>query len=153
MLQHAARQVAGDRLEDVIGDAHLGQFCDHRVPQIVETQSLQARGVAKRSPGRVPLQHRLRGVEASPLACRPEVVLGLRVVEHVGPLEHPGDRVERRRVQRDHAMARLVLAPSHVQQFLDQIDVAAPEMLHLDRTHRRVRRNDRGAVDVLPFLA
>src|SRR5689334_16502665 len=48
-------------------------------------------------------------------------------------------------------MARLVLAPSDVQQPLDEIHVAAANVLHLHGTHRGVGRDDRGAVDVLPF--
>ena len=49
----------------------------------------QARRVAQRAPGRVPLQHRLGGVVASPLARRPEIVLGLGVSEQIRALEHP----------------------------------------------------------------
>jgi hypothetical protein len=43
VLKHPARQMAADRLEHVIGDAHLGEFRDHRMPQVVEPQAVQAR--------------------------------------------------------------------------------------------------------------
>ena len=52
VLQHATGQVAADRFEQVIGDAHLGKFGDHRVPQIMESQAMQARSIP-RAPGRV----------------------------------------------------------------------------------------------------
>jgi hypothetical protein len=125
---------------------------DDRVPEIVEAQALQPRGVAQRAPGRVPLQHRLGGIEPSPLAGGPLIVLGRGVVEHVGALEHPRERIERRRVQPDDAVARLVLAPAHVQELLDQIDIAAPEVLDLDVTHRRVRCHDRLDAEFLRHL-
>ena len=35
----------------VIGDAQLGELGDHRVPQVVEPQALQARGVGQYAPG------------------------------------------------------------------------------------------------------
>ena len=111
----------------------------------------QARGVAQRPPGRVPLQHRLGGVVAAPLARRPEVVLGLGVPEQIRALEHPRRRFDGRRVQRDDAVARLVLAPSDVHEPLDEIDIAAAKVLHLDRPHRRVGGDDGGAVHVLPL--
>jgi hypothetical protein len=34
--------VAADRFENVVGDAHLGEFGDHRVPQVVEPQAVKA---------------------------------------------------------------------------------------------------------------
>lgn len=71
-----------------IGDAHLGQFGDHRVPQIVEPQAMPVRAVAQRAPGRVPLPHRLGPIVAPPLAGGPEVMLGRGVPEQVGPFEH-----------------------------------------------------------------
>ena len=111
----------------------------------------QARGVTQRPPGRVPLQHRLRRVEASPLARRPEIVLGLGVAEEVRALEHPRGRFDGRCVQRDDAVARLVLAPPNVHEPLDEIHVAAPKVLHLDRPHRRVGRDDGCAIHVLPL--
>jgi hypothetical protein len=37
-------------------------------------------------------------------------MLGLGVAEHVGSFEHPRERVERGRVQRDHPVPRLVLS-------------------------------------------
>jgi hypothetical protein len=58
---------------------------------------------------------------------------------------------DRGRVQRDDPVARLVLASPNVQQSLDEIHVAPANVLHLHGTHRRVGRDDRGAVDVLPF--
>lgn len=75
----------------------------------------------------------------------------LRVPEEIGAFEHARCSFNRRGIQRDDAMACLVLAPSHVQQPLDEIHVAPPNVLHLHRTHRRVGGNDCGAVDVLPF--
>ena len=50
-------------------------------------------------------------------------------------------------------MARLVLAPPDVQEALDEIDVAPAKVLDLDRPHRRVGGDDRGAVHVLPLRA
>ena len=107
--------------------------------------------VAQRAPGRVPLQHRLGGVVAAPLARRPEVVLGLGVPEQIRALEHPRRRFDGRCVERDDAVARLVLAPPDVHEPLDEIDVAPAKVLHLDRPHRRVGRDDGGAVHVLPL--
>ena len=133
VLQHPARQVAADRFEHVIGHAHLGQLGDDRVPQVVEPEAGQARRVTQRPPGRVPLQHRLGGVVAAPLARRPEVVLGLGVSEQIRALEHPRRRFDGRCVERDDAVARLVLAPPDVHEPLDEIDVAAAKVLHLDR--------------------
>jgi len=51
------------------------------LPEIMEAQAVQARLVAQRSPSRIPFQHRLRGVEASPLTRRSEILLRLRVPE------------------------------------------------------------------------
>jgi hypothetical protein len=72
-------------------------------------------------------------------------MLGLGVTKRVGSFEHPRECVERGGVQRDHSVARFVLAAPHEQQLPDQIHIASPEMLDLDRPHRRVRRHDRGA--------
>ena len=151
VLQHAAREVAADRFEHVIRDAHLGELSDHGVPQIVEPEARQARGITQRSPGRVPLQHWVGGVVTSPLARRPEVVLGLGVSEEIRALEHARRRLDGRCVERDDAVARLVLAPSHVQQPLDEIHIAASKMLHLDGSHRRVGGDDGCAIHVLPL--
>ena len=151
VLQHPARQMTADRFEHVIGHAHLGQLGDDRVPKIVEPQAVEARLVTQRSPGRVPLQHRLRRVEASPLARRPEIVLRLRVPELVRALEHARGCFDGRCVERDDPMARLVLASPDVHEAFDEIDVAPAQVLHFDRSHRGVRRDDRGAVHVLPF--
>ncbi len=60
MLQHPARQMAADGLQDVIRHAHLGQLGDRGVPQIMKAQAVQASFVSERSPSCVPLQHRLR---------------------------------------------------------------------------------------------
>jgi hypothetical protein len=73
------------------------------------------------------------------------------VPEQIGAFEHARHSFNCRRVQRDHAMARLVLAPSNVQQPLDEIHVGPAHVLEFHRTHRSVRRHDRGAIDVLPF--
>ena len=45
VLKHPARQMAADRLEHVIRDAHLCEFGDDRVPQIVEPQAKAASGL------------------------------------------------------------------------------------------------------------
>jgi hypothetical protein len=81
--------MAGNRLQHVVRHAHLGELGDHGVPEVVEAEARQARGVTQRAPGRVPLQHGLLRVEASPLASWPQVVLRLGVAEQVRPLEHP----------------------------------------------------------------
>lgn len=75
----------------------------------------------------------------------------LRVPEQIGTFEHARYGLDRRGVQWDDAMARLVLAPSDVQQPLDEIHVAPANVLHLHRTHRRVGSDDYGSVDVLPL--
>ena len=49
VLQHAARQVAADGFEHVIGHADLGQLGDDSVAQIVEPEAWQARGITERS--------------------------------------------------------------------------------------------------------
>jgi hypothetical protein len=121
------------------------------LPEIVKAQAVQARLVTKGSPGRVALQHRLRGVEASPLTCRPEIVLRLGMSQQVRPLEHSGGSFDGRCIERYHPVARLVLAPPDVKEALDEIDVTPAQVLDLDRPHRRVGRDDRGAVHVLPF--
>jgi hypothetical protein len=58
-------------------------------------------------------------------------MLRLRVPEQIGAFEHPRHSFDRRGVQRDDAMARLVLAPSDVQQPLDEIHIAPANVLHL----------------------
>ena len=129
VLQHAARQVAGDRFEHVIGHAHLGQLRDDRVPQIVEAQAVQAGLVTQRSPGCIPLQHRLGRVEASPLTRWPQIVLRHHVPEQGRALEHPRDGFDSRRVERNDPVARLVPAASDVQEALDEINVAPAQVL------------------------
>ena len=121
------------------------------LPQIVEPQAVQARAVAQCSPGGVPLQHWLRRIVSPPLASRPEVMLGLRMTEEIGAFEHARHSLDRRGVQRDDAVARLVLASPNVQQSFHEIHVAPANVLHLHRTHRCVAGDDRGAVHVLPF--
>ena len=78
-------------------------------------------------------------------------MLGLGVSEEICPLEHSSCRFDRRRVQRDDTVARLVLAASHVDEPLDEIHIAAPKVLHLDRPHRRVGGDDSCAIHVLPL--
>jgi len=151
VLQHAARQVTADRLQHVIGDAEFRQFGDHRVPQVVEPEAGQTGGVPEHPPGRVPLQHRLRGVVAPPLARWPQEVIRLAVPEQIGTLDHPGYRREGRRVEWYHAVTRLVLAPADVDELLHEVDIAPAEVLHLHRAHGRVRGDDGRAVDVLPL--
>ena len=52
VLQHPARQMTADGLEDVVRRAHLCQLGDNGVPQIVEPEAWQARRITERSPGR-----------------------------------------------------------------------------------------------------
>lgn len=120
VLQHPARQVAADRLQHVIGDPEFGDLGVDRVPQIVEPEPRQTGGIAERPSCRVPLQHRLHGVIASPLARWPEKVIGLRVTGEIRAFDHPRNRFDGRRVERDHTMARLVLAAADVDQFLHE---------------------------------
>ncbi|MDP2054847.1 MAG: hypothetical protein Q8L75_14510 [Acidobacteriota bacterium] len=40
VLEHPARQVAADRLQDVIGHAHLGKLGDDGVTEVVKAQTL-----------------------------------------------------------------------------------------------------------------
>lgn len=42
MLEHAAREVAGDRLHDVIGFPSFERSCYDSVPQILEARAGQA---------------------------------------------------------------------------------------------------------------
>ena len=72
----------------MICHAHFGELGDHRVPQVVEPQAVQAGAIPQRAPGRVPLQHRLGGIVSSPLARGPEVMSWLRVPEQIGAFEH-----------------------------------------------------------------
>jgi hypothetical protein len=78
-------------------------------------------------------------------------VLGLGVSEEIRALEHPRRRFDSRGVERDDAVARLVLAPSNVHEPLDEIHIAAPKVLHLDRPHRRVGGDNGCAIHVLPL--
>ena len=78
-------------------------------------------------------------------------MLGVGASEHIRALEHPRCCFDGRCVQRDDAVARLVLAPSNVYQPLDEIHIASAKVLHLDRSHRRVGRDDGGAKHVLPL--
>ncbi len=112
---------------------------------------MQTSRVPKGSPDRVPFEHRFGRIETAPLAGRPQVMLRFRVAEQIGPFKHPSHRFDRRRVERDHPMARHVLTPSNVRQALDKIHIATTKVLHLDRPHRRVGSDDRGAVHVLPL--
>ena len=121
------------------------------LPQVVEPEARQAGGAAQRPPGRVLLQHWLGRVVAAPLAGRPEEMIRLGVPEQIGTLDHASDRRDGRRVERNHTVARLVLAAANVEALLHEIDIAPAEVLHLHRAHRRVRGDDSGAVDVLPF--
>jgi hypothetical protein len=41
VLQHPGRQVAADRFEHVVGDAHLCELGNDRVPQIVDPQAVR----------------------------------------------------------------------------------------------------------------
>ena len=75
----------------------------------------------------------------------------LGVPQQIGAFEHARHGFDRRGVERDDAMARLVLAPSNVQQSLDEIHIAPANVLHLNWAHRGVRRDDRSAVNVLPL--
>jgi hypothetical protein len=113
MLQHPARQVSADRFQHVIGHAHFRELGNDRVTQVVKADTGQARRVAQRAPGRVPLQHRLRRIVSPPLARGPEVMPWLRVPEQIGAFEHARHGFDRRSVQRDDAMARLVLGISY----------------------------------------
>jgi len=63
-------------------------------------------------------------------------MLLLRVPEQIRTFEHPRHSFDCRDVQRDDAMARLVLAPSNVDEPLGGIHIAETKMLHLDRPHR-----------------
>ncbi|ODS54081.1 MAG: hypothetical protein ABS36_11585 [Acidobacteria bacterium SCN 69-37] len=45
VLQHPPRQVAADRLQDVVGHAQLRELRDDRVPQVVEPEAGQTGGV------------------------------------------------------------------------------------------------------------
>ena len=111
MLQHPPREVPGDRFDDVIRLAGLEQPRDDGVPQVVESQARQASRIAQRAPGRVPLARRLRRIELVMLARAPEVVLRFRVAELVGALRSSRLTASKRVVvQRDHSLARLVLA-------------------------------------------
>ena len=78
-----SREMARDRLEDVVCDAHLGELGDYGMPQIVEAQALQARCVTEHAPDGIPFQHRLGRIEPAPLTCRPEMVLRVGVSELV----------------------------------------------------------------------
>ncbi|HKY23407.1 MAG TPA: hypothetical protein VJM31_19480 [Vicinamibacterales bacterium] len=78
-------------------------------------------------------------------------MLRLRVPEQVRALKHPRSGLDGRRVERDDPVARLVLAPPDVKEAFDEIDVTPAQVLDLDRPHRRVGRDDRGAVHVLPL--
>ncbi len=73
------------------------------------------------------------------------------VTEQVRALEHSGGGFNGRRVERDDPVTRLVLAAPDVQEAFDEIDVTPAQVLDLDRPHRRVGRDDGGAVDMLPF--
>ena len=46
VLEHPARQMTADGLEDVVRHAHLGQFGDQRVAQVMKPQPWQARGTS-----------------------------------------------------------------------------------------------------------
>ena len=48
-------------------------------------------------------------------------------------------------------MARLVLAAADVHELFHKIDIPPAKAFHFDRPHRRIRRDDGRAVDVLPF--
>ena len=135
----------------MIGDAHFRALGDDRVPQVVEPQPVEACAVRQRTPGRVPLQHRLRRIVTSPLARGPEVMPWLRVPEQIGAFEHARYGLDRRGIQRDDPVARLVLASLNVQQPLDEIHVTPANVLHLHRTHRRVGGDDGSTLNVLPF--
>jgi hypothetical protein len=135
----------------MIGHPEFGELGDHSVPQVVEPKPRQARGVPERTPGGVPLQHRLRGIVASPLAGRPKKVIGLGVAEQIGALQHPRNGLDGRRVEGNHTVARLVLAATNVDELLHEIDVAPAEVLNLHRPPRCVRRDDGGAIHVLPL--
>ncbi|ODS54082.1 MAG: hypothetical protein ABS36_11590 [Acidobacteria bacterium SCN 69-37] len=78
-------------------------------------------------------------------------MVGFGVAEQIGTFDHPGDGLQRRRIQWDDAVARLVLAAADVKQLLRQVDVAAAEVLDLHRPHRCVSGSDRRTVDVLPL--
>ena len=82
---------------------------------------------------------------------QPEHYLWLRVPEEIRALEHARRRLDGGSVQRDNAVARLVLAPSNVHEPLDEIHIAAPKVLHLDGPHRRVGGDDGCAIHVLPL--
>jgi hypothetical protein len=49
--------------------------------------------------------------------------------EEIRALDHSSDRLDARRIQRNYAVARLVLAAADVDQFLREIDVAPAEVL------------------------
>ena len=51
MLQHPPRQVTADGFEHVVGDAHLGELGDDRVPQIVKPQTAEAGAIPQGAPG------------------------------------------------------------------------------------------------------
>ena len=82
---------------------------------------------------------------------RVEVALLGELPERVGALAHAIDGFKGGVVQRDHALARFVLARSDVNDALLRIEVFPPHVLHFHAAHRSVCRKNGGAVHVLPF--
>src|SRR5437899_12900629 len=88
VLEHPARQVPGDGLDYMIRLPGFEQSRHDSMPQVMEPEALQARGVAQRAPRGVPLAGRLCRVKLVMLARAPEVVLRTCVSKFVRPLEH-----------------------------------------------------------------
>jgi len=58
-------------------------------------------------------------------------MLGLCVPGQIRALEDACRGLDRGRVERNHTVARLALAPPDVQQPLDEVNITATKMLHL----------------------
>ncbi len=81
VLQHLLGELAGHRLDNVLGLTSLEQVRDDRVAQVVESEAGQAGGVSQRPPGAVPLFRRLGRVVVVMLPLAPEIMLLVRVPE------------------------------------------------------------------------
>lgn len=126
--------------------AGLEQVRDNGVSQVMESKAGQAGGLPQRAPGAVPLASRLCRIEFVVLARAPTGSgLGLRgvnyycrqislssrrvrVAELVGPFQHSFNRVSRGLVQRDGALARLVLAVTDVKHALARRALDVPHL-------------------------
>jgi hypothetical protein len=113
----------------VLGLSGLEQVRDDRMAQVVEPEAAQAGRVSQRPPGTVPLFRRLGRVAVVVLARGPAIMLRVRVREFVRALEHPGEGVAGRAVQRDSPFARLVLAVTDVEHALARRALDVPHLL------------------------